>query len=94
MALSLFIIANLMDLKFTRISCIREFHVYILISYLATHNTLQMFLKLQYQGLESKFSNGLGFLPNINSYGLMFPKLGVLNVLYANIAKGKYFGHI
>ena len=45
-------------------------------------------------GFESKFSNGLGFLPKVSSYGLKFHKFGVLNMLYANIARGKYFGHI
>ena len=45
-------------------------------------------------GFESKFNNGLGFLPKVNSYGLQFPKFGVLNVLYAKVAKGKYFGNI
>ena len=45
-------------------------------------------------GVISKLSNIFSFLPKTNSYGLMFPKLGVLNVLYANVANDKYFGHI
>ena len=45
-------------------------------------------------GFEFKFNNGLGFLPKVNLYGLQFPKFEVLNVFYAKVAKGKYFGHI
>ena len=45
-------------------------------------------------GLDSKLIKASGFLPKVNSYGLWFPKFGVLNVLYANVANDKYFGHI
>ena len=45
-------------------------------------------------GFESRFINGLGFLPSVSSYGLQFPKFGVLNVLYVNVANHRYFGHI
>ena len=45
-------------------------------------------------GVVSKLSNTFGFLPKTNSYGLKFAKFSVLNVLYANVANDKYFGHI
>ena len=45
-------------------------------------------------GIVSKFKISLGFLPNTNSYGLKLSSLGVLKVLYTNVANGKYFGHI
>ena len=45
-------------------------------------------------GIISRFKSNLGLLLNTNSYGLKLSKLGVLNVLYANVANGKYFGHI
>ena len=45
-------------------------------------------------GLDFILSSNLGFLPKVNSYRLQFLKFGVLNVLYANVARDKYFVHI
>ena len=42
----------------------------------------------------SKLSKILDFLPKTNSYGLKFPKFGLLNALYAKVANDKYFGNI
>ena len=45
-------------------------------------------------GFVSMSSSNLGFLPKVNSYGLQFPKFGLLKVLYANVANDTYFVHI
>ena len=45
-------------------------------------------------GFVSVLRSNLGFLPNVNSYGLYFHKFGLLKVLYAKVANDKYFVHI
>ena len=45
-------------------------------------------------GIVSKLSKILGFLPKTNSCKLKFARFRLLNVLYANVAKNKYFGYI
>ena len=83
----LFIMANLLDLKFGRISC-----KYVNLLFSDSYYSLNV-PEILTSGYEYKLSNGLSFLPKVSLYGLWFPKFGVLNVM-CKCSNGKYFGHI
>ena len=53
-----------------------------------------MFLKLKYQDLNLNLVMVLVSYQRLIHKGYSFHKFGVLNMLYANIAKGRHFGHI
>ena len=73
--------ANLLDLKLRRMACKCFDLLFSNPKY--SLNVLETLIS----EFKSKLINGLGFLPNVSSYGLQFPKFGILNVLYANVAK-------